>query len=237
MNTYTNSTELNTWLARQSDTCILSFSCGKDSIASWLELRKHFKTIIPVYLYLIPDLEFVEKSLVYYEDFFQTKIMRLPHCSLYRMLRYLVLQAPENCSVIEQLNIPEFENDDSLRVAKEDSGLPDSTYSALGVRAVDSLNRWTAVKKYGAHNESRKTFFPIYDWRKEQLISTIRASGIKLPIDYRLFGRSFDGIDYRFLAPIKEYFPKDYAKILEFFPLADLEIFRMKCRRSYYDRH
>jgi hypothetical protein len=48
----------------------------------------------------------------------------------------------------------------------------------------------------------------------------------KLPIDYHLFGRSFDGMDYRFLKPIKDNFPKDFEKILEWFPLADLEIFR-----------
>ena len=49
---------------------------------------------------------------------------------------------------------------------------------------------------------------------------------VKLPIDYEMFGKSFDGLDYRFLKPIKERFPEDYAKIKEFFPLIDLEILR-----------
>ena len=41
-----------------------------------------------------------------------------------------------------------------------------------------------------------------------------------LPVDYEMFGRSFDGIDYRFISPIKERFPDDYARILEWFPMA-----------------
>lgn len=48
----------------------------------------------------------------------------------------------------------------------------------------------------------------------------------QLPVDYKLFGRTFDGIDYRFLKPIKENFPRDYEKIITWFPLAELELFR-----------
>jgi len=73
---FKNSDALNRYMRERSDTVILSFSNGKDSIAAWLVLRKYFPKIIPFYLYLIPDLEFVESGLTYYEDFFQTKILR-----------------------------------------------------------------------------------------------------------------------------------------------------------------
>ena len=46
---------------------------------------------------------------------------------------------------------------------------------------------------------------------------------IKLPIDYQWFGRSFDGIDMRFLGPLREHSPKDYQTLLDWFPLADLQ--------------
>ena len=68
-----------------------------------------------------------------------------------------------------------------------------------------------------------------------ELITQIREEeGIKLPIDYQHFGRSFDGIDYRFLHLIKEHFPTDYQKIIDLFPLAELEILKMKYREEYY---
>jgi hypothetical protein len=43
-----------------------------------------------------------------------------------------------------------------------------------------------------------------------------------------MFGRSFDGIDYRFLEPISRLYPEDYQRILQDFPLADLELFRRR---------
>ena len=56
--------------------------------------------------------------------------------------------------------------------------------------------------------------------------SSLRPRGLKLPIDYKWFGRSFDGIDYRFISKLRLHSPEDYERILEWFPLADLDIFR-----------
>ena len=76
-------------IAETTDTVILSFSAGKDSIAAWLAIRPYFKRIVPYFLYIVPDLEFVEQSVRYYEDFFETRIYRMPHTSWFRMLKHL----------------------------------------------------------------------------------------------------------------------------------------------------
>lgn len=87
---------------RQSqDKTLLAFSTGKDAIAAWLAIRDSFDEVIPYYLYLIPDLEFVNESIDYYERFFNTKIIKLPHPSLYRLLNNFIFQPPERCLVIE----------------------------------------------------------------------------------------------------------------------------------------
>jgi len=184
---FNNSDELCQHVADISDgLCILSFSGGKDSLACWLQLQKYFDRIIPFYMYLVPGLSFVEQGLSYYEDVFKTRIIRLPHPSLYRMLNNFTFQAPENCQVIADLALPNFDYDDLYRVIKEDYSLPDNVYTALGVRAVDSPNRWAAMKKYGPLNEKRQVFYPIYDWRKAQLMGAINQAGSKLPPDYVL---------------------------------------------------
>ncbi len=187
-------------------------------------------------MYLIPDLSFVEESLRYYEDFFDTKIIRLPHPSLYRLLNNLVFQAPENCHIIEEAELPMITYDQCSKIAAKEAGLSDDIFTAHGTRAADSLMRRTSLKKWGALNPKRKTFMPIFDWNKAMVVECLRQEKIKLPIDYKLFGRSFDGIDYRFLKPIKDNFPEDYEKILEFFPLAELEIKRMEWRERYYEQ-
>lgn len=228
---FEDSRALNQWVREYSgDTCLLAFSCGKDSIAAWIEVNRYFDKVIPFYKYLVPGLEFVEESLAYYEKTFGTKIIQMPHPSLYRWLNNLTFQAPENCAIVERANLPEFNHPDVERVVKEDLGLPLETYTAVGVRAVDSPMRWASIKTHGAVNHKNKNWYPVYDWRIDKLKAEVEQADIKLPVDYAMFGRSFDGLDYRFLKPIKENFPRDYAKILELFPLVDLELFRAEMR-------
>lgn len=221
-------------IRQDTDTITLAFSCGKDSIGAWLALRPHFARIIPIYMYLVPDLDFVERSLAYYEGFFGTHIIRVPHPSLYRLLRGAVFQAPENLEFLDSITIPEVDYANITIDILDSLGIdPARAWNATGVRAADSPIRHTAAKKYGVINPKTRTFWPIWDWKKARLVDTLRRSGIKLPIDYKLFGRSFDGIDYRFLKPLRDHLPADYARILEFFPLAEVEILR----RQYAEKH
>lgn len=222
------------YVAESSDgLCLLGFSTGKDSIGALIQAKRYFHDIRLFYLYLVPGLEFVEDSLQYYEQALSTKIIRLPHPSLYRWLNRAVFQAPQNRFVVADMALPEFDHQDIQAVICEDYSLPlDTTYAASGVRQYDSLNRWSAIQKYGPLNPQKKTFYPVFDWKIERLHTEIEQSGLQLPVDYRLFGRSFDGLDYRFLKPIRDYYPGDYKRILEYFPLADLELFKMEHRTT-----
>lgn len=211
-------------LRAQTDTVLLSFSTGKDSIAAWLALRDTFK-VVPVYLYLIPHLEFVERALSYYESFFHTKIMRLPHPSLLRMLRGFVFQPPERIRLIQAMQINAVSFEDIYRAAAQAANLPHQ-WTAIGVRSADSPARRIAAQRFGMFNETRKVFYPLSEWKRAEVTNAIRDANIKLPADYSLFGRSFDGIDFRFLAPVREHYPNDYARILEWFPLVEMELLR-----------
>jgi len=215
---------------------LLSFSCGKDSIASWLQLRKYNIAVTPVYLYRIPGLHFVERSLRYYETWFGTPILRMPHPVLYRWLNEFTFQAPERLAIIDQVDPPNFSYDDIFDIVRDAYNLGGECLMATGVRARDNPYRWSAVQKYGALNDTRYTFFPVFDWSKQQVVDAIRDAGVKLPIDYKLFGRSFDGLDWRFMKPLKENLPEDYARVLEWFPMAELEVKRIEWREAYYRR-
>lgn len=217
----------------QTDTILLAFSCGKDSIAAWLACRPHFRRIVPYYMYFVPGLEFVEDSLRYYEDFFGTRIIRVPSPSLHRMLNNFIFQPPERCSVIEQLRLEDFEFLDMQDSIRDHYNLGPECFVASGVRAVDSPIRMLALRRYGAISEAKKQFFPVWDWRKARLLDALTEAKIQLPVDYRLFGRSFDGVDYRFLEPIRRHFPRDYERILDWYPLADAEI----ARRQFAETH
>lgn len=228
--TYSNSAELCEQIAAESNgTAILAFSTGKDSIAAWLQMRKYFKRIIPYYCYVIPDLDFVEDSLKYYEDFFGQHIYRLPHPSFFRFLENGIFQPKDMIDISRDFDIPMqvIYNDGTVPdVVRGSCGLTDEILCGVGVRMADSPVRRLSMKRYGAVNMTEAKFYPVYDWKKADILQALDESGVKLPVDYEMFGRTFDGIDYRFLKPLKERFPEDYKKILDWFPLAEVELKR-----------
>lgn len=211
---------------------MLSFSCGKDSWAAWLSARDTFE-FTPYYLYLIPGLEFVEAYLDYAEHKLGTRIIRLPHPSLNRMLNRFVFQPPERCAVIEAAALPEYDFTDIADAVRDIAGLPDDAFVASGVRAADSPIRRIALKKNGGVSVNRRIFYPCWDWLKDRLIDELKAADIKLPPDYLMFSRTFDGIDLRFLAPLRQHYPRDYQRILDWFPLADMELARYEIARRH----
>lgn len=206
---------------------ILAFSTGKDSIAAQIAIRDSFEEVIPVYMYLVPGLEFIEESLDYYERtlFGGRKILRMPHPSLYRWLNALTYQPPHHVPVIEAANLASFEYRDIHDLVREQEDAP-KALAATGVRAADSPMRHVSIMQHGAILRSKGEYFPVWDWKKDRLLREIERAKVKLPIDYRIFGRTFDGLDARFLIPMKKHLPRDYAKVLEWFPLAEADVFR-----------
>lgn len=225
--TYSNSKELMQQMAdKTGGTTLLAFSTGKDALASWVELRKYFHTIVPVYYYLVPGLSFIERSLNYYEDFFQTKIIRLPNPHIHRMLNNAVYQTKISWNVVRSFAFPQVKREQLCEWVKTDFNIDSKAYTAIGNRMYDNLQRYRSINKFGAVNDKIKTFFPIYDYKIADVVKSIKEANIKLPVDYTVFGKTFDGLDYRFIKPIKEHWPNDYEKIKSFFPLIDSEIMR-----------
>lgn len=214
---------------------MLSFS-GKDSVAAFIQLSKFWdkRKIIPVHGYLVPHLRHIDEEIHDYEEMMGVHIYQLPHPFLYLALNTLVFQPPERIPIIEKLRLPQYDWDDLFAVVVNELGLPEDTYVAVGVTQYDSQNRWSSIQKRGAMNEERMTFYPIYDWNLDRIVTAIRDRGWHLHEQYRFYGRSLDGIDFRFLDPMRKYYPDDYARIVEWFPFAELELLRMDWRKEYY---
>jgi 3'-phosphoadenosine 5'-phosphosulfate sulfotransferase (PAPS reductase)/FAD synthetase len=153
------------------------------------------------------------------------------------MLNNLLFQTPERCHIIEGSKLKGYNYDQAFDEVKRHLEIPADVFVALGTRRCDSLVRMISIKKWGALNPKRKTFMPIFDWNSEDIFKSIESAGIELPIDYKLFGRSFDGIDYRYLKPIMRELPRDYERILKWFPLVELEIKRQEWRIEHYGKH
>ncbi|WP_394360718.1 hypothetical protein [Amycolatopsis sp. SB7-3] len=226
----TPSAEVRAELARKGVPVLLAFSRGKDSLAAWLALRDAGVEVRPFHFYLVPGLEFVDESLAFFEKFFGVTIPQLPHPSLYRWLNNLTFVPPERRLIIEAAQLPE---PDYVTVSRllctEYYGLdPDTTLTADGIRAADSPNRRTAIKGHGPLRLHVMKVSPVWDWRIRHVRAALAENKCPLPVDYEWFNRTFDGLDLRFLEPIRRNAPADYERILDWFPLCDLEFFRAR---------
>lgn len=217
------SSEVREKLAEEGKPVLLAFSCGKDSIAAWCALEDAGIEVIPAYLYYVPGLKFVDDELDYFERHFGKRIHRYPHPSLYRWINHAVFQPPERLRVIEAANLPTPDYDQMWDLIRNDLHLPSDTWCADGVRAADSIQRRGAFVRYGYWHKRLKKVSPVGDWVKSEVMECINAHGLKLPVDYELFGRSFDGIDRRFTEVLKDKNPDDYAVLKSWFPLLEVD--------------
>lgn len=205
----------------------LAFSRGKDSHALWLQLRAEgFDEIIPVHLEMVPGLRFVEESLCYFERAFGTPIVRSPSSEMFRRLHAQVYQPPQRRRVLEAggLMLPTrrqlFE-----RIAWE-RGLERMPWIFDGSRASDTMTRRTAVVRGAAWQAAKRLCWGLWDWRKQEVNDLIEASGIARAVDYDGMKRTFGGIEAPALRWVRDRYPDDYARILEWFPLADVQFVR-----------
>jgi 3'-phosphoadenosine 5'-phosphosulfate sulfotransferase (PAPS reductase)/FAD synthetase len=220
---YSNADEICKLMAKENDTIMLSFSMGKVSIASWLFAKKHFKKIIPVYFYGIPNLEFIKKQVDYFENYFDTKIIQLPHPTLVDQLNYGLFMGINEIRIINRLQFPDVKYDSFFDLLREKYG---EMYVAIGNRACDNVQRYTSFITHGAINRNRRTFWPVFDFTDSHVLQIIQENNVKLPIDYKMFGKTFDGMQERFLLPLKNEFPEDFERIKAIFPLVELELLR-----------
>lgn len=213
------------YVRSQTDTVMLSFSRGKDSLAAWLTIKDSFRKIIPVFMYGVPHISFVDESLDYYEDFFGTHIVRVPHPSAINFLNGFGFQPPENCDAIESFGLPKLSIPQLFAEVAKDHGLK-IPWMATGVRGYDNLIRQCSWKKHGSVTESMYKFHPVIDFRKRDVIDILHQHNVKLPYDYVLFSRTIDGTSWEYMGPLKEHCPEDYDRVKAMYPMVEAEIKR-----------
>jgi 3'-phosphoadenosine 5'-phosphosulfate sulfotransferase (PAPS reductase)/FAD synthetase len=206
----------------QGDTIGLSFSNGKDSLALWLYCLEQGFKVVPFYLSICPGLKFIDDSLDDYERFFGTKIYRLLHPNMYMYLNNKNGQPlPRHTALIgmffgKRAEIPLFNYADVEAGFRRTAELHARTWIATGVRLSDSAARKKSIGT--GYDEKRRVVKPLRNFSTDDVITILNDYDCPLPVDYRMFGRSFDGIDPRFSEPIRKYYPDDYKTLCEWYP-------------------
>lgn len=222
-----------------TDWCCVSFSAGKDSIAVFLRLweKNVFDKFLLVHQYFVPGISFIED----YMDYF---------CNRFKNCHLVQSFSPNVTKMITSGTFQDYQTfNANQELIEKDIGfynygygqLTDwategmtgkKRYSAVGVKYSDSVFRLRMARKMVDQNtiirEDNKAFYPILDYTKNEVWEIIKKHNVKMSKEYEMYGKSLDGLDPVFLIPIKNKFPKDYARIKEYFPQIDLVEERLK---------
>ena len=203
-------------MATMTDEVIVAFSGGKESIVVLDLCVKHFKRVVPFFMYYIPGLSFQEKQIRWYESKYDMQIERLPHFELSNHLRYGTFRN-------QDVTVPIIGMNDIYKWMRDKYGI---RWIAAGERSGDSVIRGAMIKHTGSIDENRGRFYPVAWWTKQEILDYIKIKKLYRGIDSRTFGTSFDGISPRGFVFLKEHFPSDYERALKLFPLAEGAVMR-----------
>ena len=197
-----------------TDSVLVSFSGGKDSVATLDLCVKHFRHVEGFFMYYVKGLSFQEQICRYYEDRYGLPIHRVPHFELSQFLRY-GLYRPTDFSV-PVVSVKDVYN--YLRLNT------DIWWIAAGERITDSVWRRAIIKSSGTIDEKRGRIYPVAEWRKEDVVAYIRQNKFKVGVESRKLGFSFGSLQAREVIPVKRHFPADFARIRAWFPFVEAGI-------------
>lgn len=196
----------------------VAFSGGKDSIVTLDLSMRYFDNVRPFFMYLVPGLEFQENTLRKYEKYYDVEILRVPHPDLADFMRYGTFRPAD-------FSVPHIKMKDVYSHVRQETGI---AWISAGERINDSLVRRAMIKNSGTVDFKRFRMFPLAYWDKYEVMTYIRRKKLVLPRDSAELGFSFSSLSGEELSKIKQVFPKDYERILEYFPLAEVSVYRYK---------
>ena len=205
-------------MSRITDTVLVGLSTGKDSIVTYDLCNKYFKRVVPYFMYLVPGLEFQERTLRYYERRYGNEVIRIPHFETSNFYRYGTFRGPDES--VELVSVTD--EYDYLRQRA------DTYWIAGGERISDSIVRRAMLKNSGSVDDKRGRFYPLAHWKKADVLKYIKLNKLYLSPDNKKLGFSFRSLAGEELALVERFYPNDYQKILHYYPLAGAAVERFK---------
>lgn len=205
-------------MSKITDSVLVGFSGGKDSIVTMDLCFKYFKNVVPFFMYICPDLEFQENMLRWYEQKYNTHIIRVPHMDTSQFFRYGTFRTYD-------MNVPIISINDIYSYLRAETGI---WWIAAGERIADSIIRRAMIKNSSSIDMQRGRFYPISEWKKDEVMQYIKHAKLKLGNDSKQLHFSFKSLEGCELAFVKEYYPRDYEKLLRIYPFAEAAVMRYK---------
>ena len=215
MTPFEHSTQVINTVREKTDRVILLYSTGKDSLVLLDLLAKKFKEVICVYMYMVKDLEHIDKYLRFAENRYKNvRVVQKPHWRLTHIHSYGVYCKPQKVKILRLRDIVE--------IVKIEFGCQ---YVFIGEKKVDSFHRRGRIAAYDNCISKVGLVCALAEWKDTHVYKYIERNKLPLPIRYssrRTNGVRFDLDVYLFL---RENYPNDLKKILEAYPLSEKILF------------
>lgn len=174
----------------------------------------------------------VEDTLKYYEDIMETHILRLVGEEVPMALARMMYQLPDDLESVSEMEVEDYSKLDILEYLRYMYNLP-RAWCAFGIAASDSIDRRIYCKKTGGQNPQNLTFYPCWDWPRQEILGAVRKSGARLSGEYRWSNRTLGGVPSMTCNRIyEERYPEDWNRVLDLYPLARAKTIR----EMYLDR-
>ncbi|MDR2730923.1 MAG: hypothetical protein LBB81_08500 [Treponema sp.] len=207
-------------------TNVLHFSTGADAVACYLKLKEHGIEPILVYHYFLPHLKMVENYINWFENKFNVHIFQFPSTLCSWWLDNVPYQHP--VKAIERYRNRIGYDLEGHTKEKFDKFLADTlggnVIFHLGLKYTDGLHRYRHLLKHGCSYGNK--FYPVASFQVKDIQSILEKNDCLLPIDYRLYGISFESPRAWSINLIKEHCPVTYKQLCSVFPLVGSEDLR-----------
>lgn len=208
---------------QETDKVGVALSFGKDSLTVLDLCCKVFSKVEAFYLYRVAGLRVVKKWRDWVKRRYNVTVRMYPHWDLSRCYKYAVLQPHWD----ECRNVPSLKMRDIEEYFRGETGVE---WIAYGWRRNDSISRALIFKKIRGYDPRSRRFFPIWNWKRSQVLQYIAENKIMRPES--LGRRDMGGLDFHpeALRFLRDNYPDDWQKWLRDFPFSGVQLVEVEPR-------
>lgn len=195
-------------LAERHSAALVAFSGGKDSLVCLDLAVKHFRRVVPFFLFLAPGLRCIAERMEPVRQRYGLEIMEYPHFLLFNLMANSIYCKK---SIAGAMWMREFGLNEMYMAIIHDTGV---RVIINGAKKSDSLWRRQKFFKFYAFQDA---VYPLEDWRKNDVLAYLAMNNIPLPATSAGGSTGID-LSTPSLLWLHDNYPDDFERMEAYFP-------------------
>lgn len=206
---------------KETDTAVLFYSAGgKDSTALLDMLSKEFNRVICYYMYIIPKLDHIRPYIKWAEHYGNVEVREILH-NQWDALKHEGMF----CDADPTLKIRKIGEIEEM--VREETG---QHYAFSGMKGVDGYMKRMRLKRFAKteYITEKGMVYPLAEWTNKEVLKYIELKNLIKPFRYSWYENSASQgfcIKLPILLMMQERYPRDFDKMLEYFPYCEKLLF------------